>query len=110
MQATNATSAAAWAPVRGSEASRLSTAETGGLDASACPVTRIRHICMPNASSDHTPDGPPQWSTSDAGVESVSVNASANVNSVSSTASTKGSGAVARNTALIRRPSLPIMR
>jgi hypothetical protein len=40
--------------------SPLSNLFTGGEQARIYPVIIIRHICMPKASSDHTPEGPPQ--------------------------------------------------
>jgi hypothetical protein len=56
--------AAAWAVVRGREARASRARFTGPLAARACPVTRMRHICIEKASIFQRPSAPRQPSRS----------------------------------------------
>ena len=108
--AARVTSAQAWAPVRGRRASALMARTMGGLDASAWPVTRIRHICMANLRNAQTPSSADQKDATSvmAQCEPLGwrprVRARMKVSVVRRTARTKGSGAEARKARAIWSP------
>lgn len=117
-QATSPTNPAADPVEPGIHASLPITRRTGPLEATACPVTRIKHICIPNARNRHNPSEPRHVSsnrttrppTDNPDPENPNTTASTAVRTVNKTASTNGSGAVRRNTPLIQAPNREIIR
>lgn len=89
---------------RGHDDNAPSNRSIGGDDANACPVTRIRHICIPNDKNFHNPSGPDHAPIASSTPIGVHTSTNTNVKAVSKIAKTNGSGAVARNTPAIRSP------